>query len=57
MTETITIAGRSIGRSHLPFAIAGRSGNRSLDRALTIVEAAAQSGTHALKLQTYTLIR
>ena len=56
MTETISIAGRSIGLSHRPFVIAEMSGNhnQSLDRALAIVEAAAKSGAHALKLQTYT---
>jgi pseudaminic acid synthase len=51
----------SIGR-HLieegqpPFIIAEMSGNhnQSLDRALEIVEAAAKSGAHALKIQTYT---
>ena len=56
MSETIVIAGRSIGRSHRPFVIAEMSGNhnQSLDRALAIVDAAAKSGAHALKLQTYT---
>lgn len=50
------IAGRLIGRSHQPFVIAEMSGNhnQSLDRALEIVDAAARSGAHALKIQTYT---
>lgn len=39
-----------------PFIIAEMSGNhnQSLERALEIVEAAAKSGAHALKIQTYT---
>lgn len=46
----------SIGREHEPFIIAEMSGNhnQSLERALQIVDAAAKSGAHALKLQTYT---
>jgi pseudaminic acid synthase len=52
----IEIAGIKVGLDHKPFIIAEMSGNhnQSLDRALEIVEAAAQSGAHALKLQTYT---
>lgn len=54
--KTIQIAGRDIGPNHLPFIIAEMSGNhnQSLERALEIVEAAAKTGAHALKIQTYT---
>lgn len=56
MTENFTIAGRPVGRGTAPLIIAEMSGNHnhSLDRALKIVEAAARSGAHALKIQTYT---
>ncbi|WP_434133636.1 pseudaminic acid synthase [Sporomusa sphaeroides] len=50
------IGNRKIGRNAQPFIIAEMSGNhnQSLERALTIVDAAAKTGAHALKLQTYT---
>ena len=53
---TIEIAGRPIGPDHPPFVIAEMSGNHNQDlaRALEIVEAAAKTGAHAIKLQTYT---
>jgi len=52
----INIAGRTIGSGHAPFIIAEMSGNhnQSLERALEIVEVAAKTGVHALKIQTYT---
>lgn len=52
----IIVEGRKIGPQQPPFIIAEMSGNhnQSLERALAIVEAAAKSGAHALKIQTYT---
>mgnify|MGYP001571529340 FL=1 len=52
----IKISDQFIGVDYPPFIIAEMSGNHnhSLERALEIVEAAAVSGVHAIKLQTYT---
>jgi pseudaminic acid synthase len=54
--DSVSIAGRKIGRSHAPFLIAEMSGNhnQSLERALQIVDEAAAAGANAIKLQTYT---
>lgn len=58
MTESaeMRLEERLVGGGAPPFIVAEMSGNHncSLDRALAIVEAAADSGAHALKLQTYT---
>lgn len=53
---SISIGGVRIGPDAEPFFIAEMSGNHnaSLDRALEIVDAAADAGAHAVKLQTYT---
>ena len=50
------IADRAVGAGERPYLIAEMSGNhnQSLDRALEIVDAAAESGAAAVKLQTYT---
>ncbi|NLG35723.1 MAG: pseudaminic acid synthase [Lentisphaerae bacterium] len=54
--KTIQIGPHSIGPGHPPFIIAEMSGNHGhdLDKALRLVDAAADAGAHALKLQTYT---
>ena len=56
MASRIAINDRLIGLDQPPLIIAEMSGNhnRSLERALAIVKAAAESGAHAVKLQTYT---
>ena len=50
------IGDRPVGPDHPPMVIAEMSGNhnQSLDRAFELVDAAAEAGAHALKLQTYT---
>jgi len=52
----IRIGTREIGAHTRPYLIAEMSGNhnQSLDRALSIVDAAAKSGADAMKIQTYT---
>jgi N-acetylneuraminate synthase len=53
---TFKIGSNLIGFNQKPFIIAEMSGNhnQNLNRALKLVKAAADSGAHALKLQTYT---
>lgn len=52
----IEIAGRRIGADYSPYVICELSGNHngSLDRCLEMVDAAADTGCDAIKIQTYT---
>ncbi|WP_340643666.1 pseudaminic acid synthase [Phenylobacterium sp.] len=52
----VEIAGRRIGADREPYVICELSGNHngSLDRALTMIDAAADTGADAIKIQTYT---
>jgi N-acetylneuraminate synthase len=56
LKTALKIGRHAIGLGAPPFVIAEMSGNHngSLDRALAIVDAIANAGAHALKLQTYT---
>jgi len=56
VTDSPRIGSRRIGVEYPPLIVAEMSGNhnQSFERALAIVEAAAKSGAHAIKLQTYT---
>ena len=55
MSGGLRLGDRRVGRDAKPFVIAEMSGNhnQSLARALAIVDAAADAGVDALKLQTY----
>lgn len=52
----VVIAGRRIGSGHAPYVICELSGNHngSLERCLRMVDAAADTGCDAIKIQTYT---
>ncbi|MEQ8228977.1 MAG: pseudaminic acid synthase [Rhodospirillales bacterium] len=55
-SKTFEIDGRAIGAGAPPYIIAEMSGNHNGDkaRALALIDAAAEMGANALKLQTYT---
>jgi N-acetylneuraminate synthase len=56
LNHPIKIGDQFLGRGYPPFIVAEMSGNHnhSLERALSIVGAAARAGVNAVKLQTYT---
>jgi pseudaminic acid synthase len=55
-TASVRIGSHTVSREDRPFVIAEMSGNHNgdLERALQIVDAVAQTGAQALKIQTYT---
>jgi len=56
MNSTFEVNGVTLGAGRRPYIVAEMSGNHngSLDRALALVDAAADAGAHAIKIQTYT---
>jgi len=56
MTKRLEILGKVISESERPFVIAEISGNHNgdIERAYAIIDAAAEAGADAVKLQTYT---
>ncbi|HEV2673300.1 MAG TPA: pseudaminic acid synthase [Aliidongia sp.] len=54
--DDLAIDGRKIGQAHPPYVIAEMSGNHNgeIGRALRLIDAAAEAGADAVKLQTYT---
>lgn len=55
-SKEINIGGIRLGQGSPPMIIAEMSGNhnQSLDRALQLIDSAAMSGVHGIKIQTYT---
>ena len=55
-TRAVAVGRHQVGPAHRPFVVAEMSGNHNgdLGRALAIVDAIAESGAQAVKLQTYT---
>jgi pseudaminic acid synthase len=56
MNSSFTVGGTRVGAGEKPYVVAEMSGNHngSLERALALVDAVAEAGAHALKIQTYT---